>query len=142
MYSEVALLAAIPITLAVLLAFLVPRFSRYWLGPVVILVSVVAAVKVMNRSDLGRDAWGPALAVIGIFVGAVGLISGLILIGLGSARARRIQTGQSPTHEPFSREKPYRMPGPGLFTPKRLFVFIVGTTGVLSLIAWVYSWMV
>jgi len=31
--------------------------------------------------------------------------------------------------------------GPGLFTPKRLFVFIVGTTGVFVLIAWLYSRM-
>jgi hypothetical protein len=140
-HSEVVLLAAIPVTLAVVLAFLLPRLSRM-LGPLVIVASVVAAVMILNRTDLGRDAWGPALAVIAIFVGAVGIVSGVILIGLGSARARRIPTERSVTFEPpYSKDNPYRIPGPGIFTPKRLFIFVVGMAGVLGVVAWAYSRM-
>jgi hypothetical protein len=73
------------------------------------------------------------------FVGAVGFVSGLILIGVGSARARLVQPEQPVIHQPYSKENPYRLPGPGIFTPKRLFILIVGGAVAMGLIFWVYS---
>jgi len=138
--SEIVLLVAAAITLSVVLALLAPRLSRSLLGPAVIVASLIGAVMITNRTDVGRDAWGPALAVIAMFVGAVGIASGLILIGLGSARARRI-SGRSVTKHHYSKENPYRMPRSELLTYKGFFIFFAGTILILAVVAAIYSWL-
>jgi hypothetical protein len=40
-------------------------------------------------------------------------------------RARRGNSAVMPASYPYSKERPYQLPRPGLFTPARLFVVIV-----------------
>jgi hypothetical protein len=140
--TEFILLAVAPAGLAVLLAWIFPRLSRNVLGPATIVISIVAFLIILNQSDLGRDAWGPARAVIALFVGAVGIIAGLVLITLGAVLSKQDRGQRSESPQPYSAERPYRLPGPGLFTPKRLFIAIVGPAIVVFAVLCVYAWVV
>ena len=71
------------------MAWVFPRLSRNLLGPAIIVISVVAFFVIANNQNLNRDAWGPASAVLALFVGGVGIVSGLILICLGALLLKR-----------------------------------------------------
>ena len=134
MYSELILPPVVAFTVAVFIAWLLPRFSRNFLGPAVIILTLIGCVLYLNQaSHLYPDAWGPAAAIIALYVGGVGVVSGLILVILGALGARRVSPPQTPPSYPYSKERPYKLPGPGLFTPVRLIVVtvLVGIAGCL-----------
>ena len=126
MHSELILPPVVSFTVAVFIAWLLPRFSRNFLGPAVIVLTVTGCVIYLNRaSHAYPDAWGPAAAIIALYVGGVGVVSGLILVILGALGARQGNSAGTPPSYPYSKERPYKLPRPGLFTPARLFVVIV-----------------
>jgi hypothetical protein len=126
MDAELILPPVVSFTVAVFVAWLLPRFSRNFLGPAVIVLTVIGCVVYVNQaSHAHSDAWGPAALIIALYVGGVGVVSGLILVILGAIGARRGISAESPASYPYSKERPYRLPRPGLFTPARLFVVIM-----------------
>ena len=123
MDSQLILPPVVSFTVAVIVAWLLPRFSRNFLGPAVIILTLIGCVMYVNQaSHAHSDAWGPAALIIALYVGGVGVVSGLILVTLGASRGDSAVTPPSVT---YSKEKPYQLPRPGLFTPARLFVVIV-----------------
>ncbi len=126
MDTELILPPVVCFTVAAFVAWLLPRFSRNFLGPAVIILTLIGCVVYVNQaSHRHSDAWGPAALIIALFVGGVGVVSGLILLIVGAMRAGRASTPQAPSSYPYSKERPYKMPQPGLFTPARLFLIIV-----------------
>ena len=123
MDSQLILPPMISFTVAAFVAWFLPRFSRF-LGPAVIGLTVLGCIVYVNQAN-HPDAWGPAAFFIALYVGVVGVVSGLILVIGGAMRARRGNSAVTPSSYPYSKERPYRLPRPGLFTPARLFVVIV-----------------
>lgn len=114
---ELVVAVAITVVLAFLIPYFLPRFSREVLGPLVIVAGIVSAILILTGMDSGRDAWGPGLAIIAIAVGAAGIITGLILMSAGNARARRVSEEPSERPQVYSSEKPHRLPRNGCLSP-------------------------
>jgi hypothetical protein len=126
MDSELILPPIISFTVAAFFAWFLPRLSRNFLGPAVIVLTLIGCVMYVNHpSHAHSDAWGPASLIIALYVGGVGVVSGLILLIVGAIRAGRGNSAVTPAPCPYSKERPYQLPRPGLFTPARLFVVIV-----------------
>lgn len=126
MHSELILPPVISFTVAAFVAWFLPRLSRNFLGPAVIVLTLIGcAVYVNHPGHAHSDAWGPAVAIIALYVGGVGVVSGLILLIVGATGARRMGPEETPSSYPYSKERPFRLPRPGVFTPGRLFVVIV-----------------
>jgi hypothetical protein len=126
MDSELILPPLISFTVAAFFAWFLPRLSRNFLGPAVIVLTLIGCVMYVNHpSHAHSDAWGPASLIIALYVGGVGVVSGLILVILGAICAGRMGPQETPSSYPYSKERPYQLPRPGLFTPARLFVVIV-----------------
>jgi hypothetical protein len=126
MDSQLILPPLISFSVAAFFAWFLPRLSRNFLGPAVIVLTLIGCVMYVNHpSHAHSDAWGPASLIIALYVGGVGVVSGLILIILGAICAGRMGSEETPPSYPYSKERPYRLPRPGLFTPARLFVVIV-----------------
>lgn len=126
MNSELILPPVISFTVSAFVAWFLPRLSRNFLGPAVIVLTLIGCVVYVNHPGHAHsDAWGPAAAIIALYVGGVGVVSGLILVIVGALRASRGNSAEMPPSYPYSKERPYRLPRPGLFTPARLFVVVV-----------------
>jgi hypothetical protein len=126
MDSELILPPMIAFTVAVFFAWFLPRFSRNFLGHAVILLTVIGCVIYVNQAGrVPSDAWGPAALIIALYIGGVGVVAGLILLIVGAIRARGIGPAVSPASYPYSKERPYKLPAPGLLTPARVFILIV-----------------
>lgn len=134
MDAELLIPPMISWTLAAFLGWLLPRFSRNLLGPAVIVLTVAGCIVYVNQAaQVPSDAWGPAALIIALYVGGVGLIAGLILVIVGALRVGRVGASETRSSYPYSKERPYRMPQPGLFTPGRVFACIVLVEIVVTL---------
>jgi hypothetical protein len=136
-YAELILVAAVPFALAALIGYFLPNLSRAFLGPAVILLTVVGCVILTKELERASDAWG-AVGYVVVLAGAVGFVTGLILITVGAVRASRAPRSMPKLAAP-AEVKPFRMPGPGLFTPARLFVVATIVFPVLLFLALVFS---